>query len=162
MPLNGISGWAFGTKLKPPPTLRSMSHLASGTPSGSHHCDSSSGRVQALNTAAGGASTSRSSRMAKSLRSMLKPRASVSRTGGMSLLLFLSIEMSLQIVEAGLPGTPERLHPVGRLLERLRHQPARPPLRVAPALDQPGLFQHLEVLGNGGLGERERRHQFGH
>src|SRR5579872_2050378 len=66
----------------------------------------------------------------------------------MSVLLLLRVFLCLaqifvQSVEALRPEPPIVLHPVGHVLERSRVQTARPPLRLAPALDQPGALQHL-------------------
>src|SRR5207247_9598615 len=55
-------------------------------------------------------------------------------------------EIIVEAVEAFLPEFPVALEPVVDALERRGLQPARPPLRFAPARDQPGPFQHLEVL----------------
>src|ERR1700750_3048888 len=82
----------------------------------------------------------------------------------MSLLPFFRLvlhlgEMSIQIVEAALPPLAERLDPVGDVLHGARREPARASLRIASALDQPGLLQNLEVLRDGRLTELERPHQ---
>ena len=42
----------------------------------------------------------------------------------------------------------------GRLGNGSRHQPARAPLGIAAGADQPGVLQHLEVLGDGRLAHR--------
>src|SRR5713101_4916920 len=55
------------------------------------------------------------------------------------------LEVAVQLVEALLPVAPVVLDPVGDVLERIRPEPARPPLRLASALDQPGALQHLQV-----------------
>src|SRR5262245_43952581 len=54
------------------------------------------------------------------------------------------------MIEALFPEPTITLQPVGGVLERTGFELARSPLRLAPARDQTGALQHLEVLGNGG------------
>src|SRR5215510_11241309 len=67
---------------------------------------------------------------------------------GFQLTVFQLAQVVVQTVEALLPVAAVALHPVGDLLERLRLQPAGPPLRLAPARDQSRVLQYPEVLRN--------------
>src|SRR5213594_3786262 len=70
------------------------------------------------------------------------------------------LEVALQLVEALLPVAPVVLDPVGDVLERIRLEPAGPPLRLAAALDQARALEHLEVLGHRGQADVEGLGQF--
>src|SRR5882724_1304902 len=59
-------------------------------------------------------------------------------------------EVALQLVEALLPVAAVVFDPVGDVFQRIGLQPARTPLRLAAALDEPGALEHLQVLGDGG------------
>src|SRR5438045_9684779 len=75
----------------------------------------------------------------------------------MSLLLLLQFaQMIFQPIEALFPEPAVVLQPVGGILERVRGEPAGPPLRLATARDEPGALQHLEVLGDRRKAHRER------
>jgi len=50
---------------------------------------------------------------------------------------------------------PHRLDGGAQLAERLRIGRIEPPRATAPLGDQPGLLQHLQVLGNGGTADRQ-------
>src|ERR1700704_4837841 len=69
-------------------------------------------------------------------------------------------EVAVQLVEALFPVTPVVLDPVGDVLERIRLEPARPPLRLASALDPARALEHLQVLGDGGQADLEGLGQF--
>ena len=64
--------------------------------------------------------------------------------------------MALKIVEPSFPQGAERLGPVGDGLDHLRAEPARPALRVTSSCDQTSVFEHLQMLGDGGLRQPER------
>src|SRR3546814_8614249 len=66
------------------------------------------------------------------------------------------VEIVLQPVEALLPELPIALQPARGILQRRGIQPAGPPLRLAPATDEAGPLQHLQVLGN-----RRQAHEIG-
>ena len=57
---------------------------------------------------------------------------------------------------------PVALEPCGRGGERLRLEPARPPLGVAAARDQPGALEDLEMLGDRRLAHGEGLGELGH
>src|SRR5712664_90565 len=75
----------------------------------------------------------------------------------MFLLLFHFPQIVVQSNEALVPEAAVRLHPLRDVAERLALEPAGSPLRLAPASDQAGPLQHLEVLGDRGHRHVERR-----
>src|SRR5688572_15646870 len=80
-----------------------------------------------------------------------------------SLLLgFQDLEVIVESFEALFPELAVALHPLGDLAERHRLQPARTRLRLAPARDQPGALQYLEVLGDRRQAHVEGRGQLVH
>src|SRR6266853_2253258 len=119
--------------------------------------------VSAFHTRENGASKVRSTTSGSSFVTTLSFAA-------ISLLLalnFLRLVLALQflkvgteLVEALLPVAPVVLYPVGDVLERIRLEPARPPLRLAAALDQAGALEDLEVLGDGRKADVEGLGQF--
>src|SRR5271170_8206629 len=150
-----MSGWLRVTKLNAPPGLKSISQTTSGSPAASHQRVTCSVFVQASKISARGASKSRVCLIVLEARSIprLDPGAFCD-TDCMSLLLsFHFRKVRLEIVEPTFPLLAERFDPVGDLFHRQRRQPARSSLRVAPADDQPGLFEHLKMLRNGRLAE---------
>src|SRR5207248_5506102 len=70
------------------------------------------------------------------------------------------IEQVVQALEVGLPEFAVAFEPFVGLRERLGFDAAGPPLGVAAARNQARAFQHLEVLGDGGLAHGERLRQF--
>src|SRR5882672_12310686 len=127
------------------------------------HCLMSSLSVSAFHTRATGASKVRSTTSGSSFVTTLSFAA-------ISLLLALDfhrvllalqfLEVAFQLVESLLPVAAVVLDPVGDALERIGLEPARPPLRLAPALDQARVLEHLEVLGDGGKAHVKRLGQF--
>src|SRR5580658_535817 len=63
-------------------------------------------------------------------------------------LFFEFPQVVVQSIETFLPKAPIVFHPSRQFLQRTGLKPARPPLRLAPASDQPGALQHLKVFGN--------------
>ena len=59
-------------------------------------------------------------------------------------------EIVVEPIEALLPQAAIAFEPVVNAFQRGRFEPAGPPLRLAAARDQAGVFQHLEMLGDGG------------
>src|SRR6266704_7144089 len=113
------------------------------------HCLMSSLSVRAFQTTAAGASKVRSTTSGSSLVTMLSFAAIflLLALNFMRLVLALQfLEVAVQFVEALLPVAPVVLDPVGDVLERIGLEPARPPLRFAPALDQARAFQDFEML----------------
>src|SRR6267142_527747 len=78
------------------------------------------------------------------------------------LLRFELVEQGIQALEVALPAPAIVLQPPGRLRERPGLEAARPSLGVAPARDQPGPLEHLEVLGDRRLADLERGGQLRH
>ena len=68
--------------------------------------------------------------------------------------------MPLEIVEPSFPQGAERLGPVSDGFYRLGAEPARPALRVTSLCDQTSVFEHPQMLRNGGLRQPERRGEF--
>src|SRR5688572_21958691 len=82
-----------------------------------------------------------------------KPGAALRIDGGFLLLGSLLLaarlgfpEVALQRVEAAFPEALVREQPVCRILQGPRLEPARAPLRLAPASDEARTLQHLQVL----------------
>ena len=74
--------------------------------------------------------------------------------------LFLYVaQIVIQAIKALCPELLVVRHPVGDVLERTGSDPAGPPLSLAPACNQTGVFQHLEVTGDGGHAHRKGRSQ---
>lgn len=115
-----------------------------------------------LEMSEGGASKSRASLIVLEARSIprLDPGAFCNADGMSFLLLFHLGEVGLEIVEPAFPLLAEGLDPVRDLFHRRGREPARTPLRVAPAHDEPGPFEHFQMFRNRRLTEFERRHQF--
>src|SRR3989442_803250 len=127
------------------------------------HCLISSLSVSAFQTRATGASRGRSTTSGSSFVTTLSFAAIwlLLALNFMRLVLALQfLEVAVKLVEALLPVTPVVLDPVGDVLERIGLQPARPPLRFAPALDQARAFEDLEVLGHGRKADLEGLGQF--
>jgi hypothetical protein len=59
------------------------------------------------------------------------------------------LQVDLEPVEALLPKPTIIFEPVVDALESLNLQPARPPLRLAPARDKSGPLQYLEMFLDG-------------
>src|SRR2546427_4754320 len=119
--------------------------------------------VSALQTSATGASNVRSTTRGSSFVARLL-FAAISFLLALNVLYFVLalqlLEVAAQLVEALLPVAPVVLDPVGDVLERIGLQPARPPLRLAAALDQARALQHLEMFRNGGKADLEGLGQF--
>src|ERR671923_2247641 len=116
---------------------------------GPYHAATASGSVQALNTRSRGASK------------MRVIRTSWSAVTGVESLISSSFlaQVRIEPIHAGFPGPLARLHPRQRVVERLGLQPARAPLRVAAADDQPRTLEHLEMARDRGQAHRERLRQ---
>src|SRR5215470_10769490 len=64
-------------------------------------------------------------------------------------------QIVVEAIEALLPKAAIVREPVVDVLQPVRLDPARAPLRFAAARDQAGALQHLEVLGDGGQADVE-------
>src|SRR6267143_447304 len=136
------------------PGLTSSSQTGFVNRCGPHHCATCFGSVQALNTSSRGASKTRVSTNSRSSFVMMFPVA-------MLFLLFPYItQIVIQAVKALRPEPPVVRHPVGDVLERTGSDPAGPPLGLAPAANQTGVFQHLKVSGDSWHAHRKGRSQF--
>src|SRR3954470_15137216 len=96
-----------------------MSQAASFSPVASHHSASCSGSVQAANTRAAGASSSRTKRIVWVASSMVKPADIVLVESILLVLCLGGGEMSLEIVEPPFPQGAERIGPLGHGFDRL-------------------------------------------
>jgi len=72
------------------------------------------------------------------------------------------LEQGVEPLEVALPVPPVTFQPSGGFRERLGLEPSRPSLRLAAARNQSRALQHLEVLGDRGLGHLERLRQLRH
>src|SRR5512144_423856 len=147
-----------------------MSQAASGTLLGSHQCVTCSGFVHASKTSAGGAAKVRVIRISQS-EGVVTVAPGLLFVCGISLSPLLRaarwflldlVEVIVEALELLLPEPAVRLQPVVDLLQRRRDEGARAALRIAPSRHQPRLLEHLEVLRDARLAERERLHQLGH
>src|SRR5271156_5281636 len=140
------------TKRQTPPGRRSKARVVVVKPFGPHHCARCFGSVKASKTRARGASYRRVVTIARAASS-----ATGSFLASMSLLLGLQcLQIDAQPIEALVPQTPVIREPRIDALEGARRDAAGPPLRLAPACDQAGPLEHLEMLGDGGATHLER------
>src|SRR5712691_6348844 len=127
------------------------------------HCLMSSLSVSAFQTRATGASSVCSTTSGSSFVAALLVAALL--FAAISLLLALNflrlvlalqfLEVGTQLVEALLPVAPVVLDPVGDVLERIRLEPAGPPLRLSASRDQARAGENLQVPGDGGKADVE-------
>src|ERR1035438_4817099 len=150
------------TKRQTPPLRNSNRLVVVVKPSGPHHCAKCFGSVKAANTSSRDASNTPVPTMERGSRSRSMLFVAVT-------LAFLAASFGLQrlqiIVEAIEPLLPEPAvfaEPVVNRLEPRRLKPAGPPLRIARARDQPGMLEHLEMLGDGGPAHLERLGEVAH
>src|SRR4051812_15875436 len=90
---------------------------------------------------------------------MRSPRSSVHSTPPPPLRCLQAL---VEAIEALLPEGTVLLEPLGSLAEPVAVQARRPQLSRAPACDQSGPLEHLEVLGDRLNGDRERRSELVH
>src|SRR5689334_15797144 len=122
-----------------PPGRASSSQTGFVKLRGPHHTATHFGSVHASNTNFLGASNTRVSTNSCSLLAMGFPVA-------MPFPLFLDVaQIIIEPIEALHPEFPVMGHPIGDVFQRSRRDPAWPPLRFAPARNQTGVFQHLQV-----------------
>src|SRR3954470_14580881 len=114
---------------------------------GPYHAATSSGSVHALKTRSRGASK---------MRVIRTSRSAVGTGVGSVILLSFAAQVRVEAVHPGLPCLLARLHPLHRLIEGVGLQPARPPLSLPAAPDQPRALEHLEVARDRGQAHRER------
>src|SRR5271169_3665936 len=137
-----------------PPGRASTSQTGIVKRCGPHHFAKCFGSVHALNTSSRGASNTRVISISRSAKfaAALFPAL---LTAMFPLLLFQSLKIVVQPIEALIPEAPVAIHPVGDLSERHGPKAAGPSLRLATPRNQPGPLQHLEVLGDGGRTDGE-------
>src|SRR5437763_15291964 len=124
-------------------------------PCGPHHCAACSASVQAANTTSRGASKTRVT--VSSCPDALLAPSSLARIPFSPRSPRLDPgQIFVQAVEAFLPEAAVILDPIGGIPERRRFEPARPPLRLAPARNEAGMLQHLQMLRDGRQAHRER------
>src|ERR1700704_271094 len=139
-----------------PPGRKSNSQTGLENPRGPHHCATRFGSVHALNTSSRGASNTRVSTSSWPSFAMMLPVAIL-------FLLFLYVaQIVIQPIEALRPEPLVVSQPIGDVLERPGSDPAGPPLCLAPACNQTGMFQHLEVPGDGGQAHRKGSSELRH
>src|SRR5580658_1330280 len=145
-----------------PPGLMSMSQKVVMKPCGPHQRATCSGSIHALNTRRRGASMTRVTTSCRSVVSAAVVSAATSMAAATLLALSLQVlQIGLQAIEARFPEAAVMLQPIRGVLEWTRLEPTWPPLCVAATHDQPGAFQHFQVLGNAGKAHGERLGQFG-
>src|SRR6516225_4077573 len=132
-----------------PPTRTSIFATGIVAPSGPYQVLKCSGSVHICQTRANGASTMRSITTASA--ELLSVIALTCPSSWPEL-----VEVVVHLVEAGLPDGPVAFSPGRDLLERCRVQGARPVLGSLAPHDQPGPFQHLDVLRDGRKRHLER------
>src|SRR6516165_11597849 len=134
-----------------PPGRTSIRLEIVAKPRGTHQRARCSGSVHILETSRRGASK---------IRVMTSSR-SAERAAASALIAILPLpalqfaEILVEAIKAVVPETAVVLEPLGGVLERPRLEPAGPPLRLAAACDQPGAFQHLQVLRDGRKAHRK-------
>src|SRR4029077_17377332 len=134
-------------KCQAPPARRSTSHTGIVQPGGpSIQFGMCSGFVQASNTSARDASNTRviSISVSEGVANVVSPTLSVVVI--VDLLPLQSFEVLVQPVVARIPEVAVLLRELGDLLERSGIERARPPLRLPPALNEPGALEHAKVL----------------
>src|ERR671919_935519 len=134
--------------------------------SGPYHAVTSSGSVQALNTRSRGASKTRVIRTswsaaAAGVESVILLSFPPQRKLGLRCGVFPA-QVRFESVHSGLPRLLARPHPLHCLVERLGLHPARPPLSLPAADDQPRSLEHLEVARDRRQAHRERFRQLVH
>src|SRR5882724_9054047 len=134
----------------------------------SSHCFTSSGLVKALNTRRRGALKARVITISRS-PPVVTFRFPVFCIGcaplpllacrffpaGFSFIVLESFEQGVQTLEVGLPNTPVLLQPHLKLLERLGAQGIDAALRVHANVNQSGIAENAQVLGDLRLAETQ-------
>src|SRR5262249_23599714 len=115
----------------------SISWIVVVKPRGPHQWATCFGSVHASQTSSRGWAKTRERTMSRS------------SVATVVLLLLQVVKVVVETVETLLPEAAVSGDPEGRVLERARAEPARPPLRPAPPDDQPRPLEDLQVLGDG-------------
>src|SRR6478735_83875 len=113
-----------------------------------HQRRTCSGLVIASNTSARGASKRRVRTISRSDGVVALNESVFAAPLPIMFLLLLSefTEVDVEPIETRVPEVAIALRPVRDLLQRFPLDPARPPLRLAPARDEPGALEHPEVF----------------
>src|SRR5690625_3260144 len=156
-PYSAPSG-LLSTNRQRPPGRASATSIRVSVSSRPHQRAMESGSVMAAKTASRGASN---------VRVMTMSWRPGSATTFKWLMVLFSLgavlepeQFLVQAGEAALPLLPVTADPVGDLLQRRGLERAGTPLRGAPADDEPGAFQDLEVFGDRLEAHGERLRQF--
>src|SRR5690242_5114329 len=100
------------------------------------------------------------------MRVMTSVRSSVDVSLALAVIgLLLRLQFAqifFEAIETLFPETAIAFEPFVDALQRLRFELAGAPLRIAPAADEAGLLQNLEMFRNGGAAHFERLGQFLH
>src|SRR5215472_18316734 len=81
----------------------------------------------------------------------------------MSLLLSLQLlEVAVEAAEAALPVAAVAFRPLRHIAQRRRLQAARPRLTTPPAAHESRALEHLQMLGDRRLADRERARELHH
>src|SRR6185312_7971222 len=143
------------TKRQTPPGRKSKALVVTEKPFGPHHCARCLASVNAVHTVSRGAANTRVPTIARA--SCARSRLFCSATVLLLWLLCLQrLEVIVEAVEPLLPEPPIVVEPLVDALEGSRFEPAGPPLRRAAAGDQPGIFQHFQMLRDRGSADFER------
>src|SRR5262249_36894224 len=136
-----------------PPGCASCSKCVAVKPRGPIQCLACDGSVHTFQTSARGASKMRVMTSIRSSGSMTAAGAEALRLRALAaLLLLLGLQLPRALLESNKAFSPnprQALDQVPDLFQAPRLEPARPPLRLARARDQPGALEHLEVLRDG-------------
>src|ERR1700676_3012941 len=130
------------SKRHSPPSRISAFWFSMLRPAGPYHCASASGSIQAAKTLWRGCFSTLTSTISRSSDQVSNSFSIV--------VLFRLVQIGFQPVEPPGPALALGFHPVGRCLEARSLQSAP---TAAPALlagDQSAIFQHPEMLGEGG------------
>src|SRR5882724_1106952 len=139
-----------------PPGFTSIARTVLVKPFGPHQFAMCLGSVHIFQTRSRGASTVRVKTMVAS------PGATMPLLFSATFFPFQleSLQIIIEAVEALVPEPAIVLKPGVDADECFRFDSARPPLRFAAAADEPGMLEHLEVLGHGRKAHIERLRQF--
>src|ERR1700682_6129743 len=122
-------------------------------PRGPYHSPTCFGSVHTSKTSVRGASRTREITISRSDDAVT---GLFFRSATPFLLRLQFVQIVVQAIQALLPMAAVIRNPIGDLLERCRLQTAGAPLGLAPARNQAGTLQHLEMLGNPGKTHLER------
>ena len=141
-----------------PPSVRSTDTDGADIFCGPHQRIRCSGSVQRRKSRSRGAAISRMRTISRSPR---RPLGSYSTTIVVS-PCSQRCGVGFQPIEMFAPELSVGFQPIVHLPKRLGFEATGPPLRLPALRNQPGLFQHLQMLGDGDQRHVERSRQFRH